>query len=268
MSFETFENCLKKIPASVDVYFAGMSEAWINPECTKMVLHSHKKGHNISVFTTLVGMRLEDFEAVKNLPFKEFNIHLPSNEGLEKISTSGQYFQVLEKFSRSPMQILYHCHGSSLPEKIQDILKEKNISYWDAGPTTRAGNVQIANLPMPKKKKGLIKCTRNLSGNVLMPNGDVILCCMDYKMQHILGNLLYSSYKSLFSGPEFKKILMSQKTENSETLCRYCEFAADCDFKAKFLNLWPLALKKIREVKNMKELGLLFKKGASKFFSQ
>src|SRR5207247_553993 len=61
--------------------------------------------------------------------------------------------------------------------------------------------------------------------NVLLPNGDVVLCCMDYSLKHRLGNLLQQSYEDLFLSPELARL----RVENARpgfskcTLCKSCE---------------------------------------------
>ena len=69
MSFDTFKKCLSTIPKSVIISFAGYTEPWLNPDCSKMVLHAYENGYTIEVFTTLVGMNQEDVEI---LSFKSF----------------------------------------------------------------------------------------------------------------------------------------------------------------------------------------------------
>jgi hypothetical protein len=67
---------------------------------------------------------------------------------------------------------------------------------------SRAGNIEgKMDVPTPTKLKGPIRCRSCndlLNHNVLLPNGDVLLYCMDYGMKHILGNLLSVDYASLF----------------------------------------------------------------------
>ena len=40
-------------------------------------------------------------------------------------------------------------------------------------------------------------CDEHLYHNVLLPNGDVSLCCMDYGLEHIIGNLYEQSYEDI-----------------------------------------------------------------------
>ena len=37
-----------------------------------------------------------------------------------------------------------------------------------------------------------------------LPNGDVLLCCVDYAMKHVLGNLREQDYASLFEGEQYR----------------------------------------------------------------
>ena len=54
MTLDTFKQCLDKIPPHIHIHFSGMAEKWLNPECTRMLLHAHKKGYEIAVYTTAV----------------------------------------------------------------------------------------------------------------------------------------------------------------------------------------------------------------------
>ena len=54
-------------------------------------------------------------------------------------------------------------------------------------------------------------------------NGDVILCCMDYSQEYILGNLLTSDYNSLFRGKVYADVKKGLRDKSSDIICRYCE---------------------------------------------
>jgi hypothetical protein len=43
--------------------------------------------------------------------------------------------------------------------------------------------------------------------NVLLPNGDVVLCCMDYDLNHVIGNLLTQTYEEIFAGEKLAEII-------------------------------------------------------------
>jgi len=231
MDFDVFKTCIDKIPLNVDIHFSGMCEPWLNPKCTKMLLYAHKRGHKISVYTSLVGMSLSDIDLLKTVPFKTFVVHLFSEEEYGNTKVDENYLEVLDKISKSNIKPAYHFHGGTIPSKIKSLIKE-NIE--EVGKTTFAGNVKIENKPLPRRKLGIIGCSRKLRQNGLLPNGCVILCCRDWGMKHVLGNLLLSNYDSLFRGKEFLKVERGLKRSFSDTLCRYCESCAyDINLLAK-----------------------------------
>jgi len=51
----------------------------------------------------------------------------------------------------------------------------------------------------------------------LLPNGDISLCCMDYSLDHILGNLFTQEYDEIM--PDL---------ETPFELCQHCENGAPC----------------------------------------
>jgi hypothetical protein len=38
-------------------------------------------------------------------------------------------------------------------------------------------------------------CDNRLESNILLPNGDLLICCMDYGMEYVFGNLLMNHTK-------------------------------------------------------------------------
>jgi len=234
MSFDTFKTYLDKIPLYVDIIFSGMSEPWLNPDCTKMLLYAHNRGHKIIADTTLVGMNLSDIDMLATIPFRHFVVHLPSVEGYEKIEVNEGYLNLLDKIYKSNTKIRYHFYRKRVHPKIEPLIKK---DIYRIHPYTRSGNVKIEGRPFRKKRRGVIGCERDLRWNILLPNGDVILCSNDYGMQHILGNLNTSDYESLFRSEEFLKIEKSLRDESLDILCRYCDmYAYNVSLFAKIYN--------------------------------
>jgi len=229
MSFATFKKCLNKLPKNVSIHFSGMSEPWSDPECTKMLLYAHEYGFKIIVFTTTVGMNLKDIEAIKDIPFCLFEVHLPDNKDKMSIKVEKNYLKIIKKLAESNIQnIRFRVYDGMIHPQIKKTLvkniKEKNIH-------SRAGNLEIYK---SKKLSGRIKCKKRLVCNVLLPNGDVILCCNDYGIRHTLGNLLYSDYNSLFKSKEFNKVKKELLDPKSDVICRYCVFAEKLNLAESF----------------------------------
>ena len=220
MTFETFKACVDKLSKSVGIHFSGMCEPWSNPQCTRMVLYAHQAGHGVCVFTTGSGMSLADLEAIKEVPFQLFEMHLPDKDGVMRFDVTPGYLEVLRAISASGMRnVRFGAFGDIHPlvrEALRDqIIKQKVIH-------SRSGNLSGVKT---KRLKGAISCEKGLNCNVLLPNGDVIACCNDYGMKHVLGNLRSQTYEALFQGEEVARIKRGFLDPSVDIRCRYCHFA-------------------------------------------
>jgi hypothetical protein len=82
---------------------------------------------------------------------------------------------------------------------------------------TKPPEVQQRTLHAPiKDKPQTCGCVEGLYHNVLLPNGDVSLCCMDYSLENILGNLNKQSFDEVV--PKYKSCF---------DICRRCENGID-----------------------------------------
>ena len=247
MTFDIFKSCLDKIPLNVHIDFSGMAEPWLNPKCTKMLLYAHNRGYDIAAYTTTVGMTTSDVRNFESIPFRHFNVHLADKEGYSKIEINDNYLETIDAIVNSKIQNREYMTMGELHPKVQQLMK-KRIPRTKM--LSRAGNLECkVSPPVPTRLKGPIRCRSagNLfNHNVLLPNGDVLICCMDYGMQHILGSLTSSNYTSVFNGKEFYKLQKGLDDDSIDILCRYCENASTLDE----YNL----LKKKSLVKKVKEL--------------
>ena len=244
MDFDTFRRCLDKINKFVRVYFSGFTEPWLNRNCLKMILYAHKKGHRIQLYTTLVGMNVEDIETISKIHFESFVVHLPDGNGNTSIEINEQYIAVLKSvISRIP-NAFYLYFGDIHPE-LKPLLKTTKTTRSEL--MTRANNIEIKGKKIDRKS-GPIRCTRPIRSNILLPSGDVVLCCHDFGMKHVLGNLLKSDYDSLFTGEEYKNVFKGTHDDSIEILCRYCSDSRSTNFQKREGRIVRL-LKKARTMK-------------------
>ena len=66
MSLDTFKKCISTMPTDIGLNFTGYVEPFLNPECTDMIIHAFKKGHEMLLNTTLMGMTIEDWDRLRN----------------------------------------------------------------------------------------------------------------------------------------------------------------------------------------------------------
>lgn len=231
MSFNTFKTCIDKVPKDVRIDFSGMAEPWLNKNCTRMLLYAYRHGFkNIAVFTTCVEMTMNDLNEIWNIPFSVFFVHLADKDLNSNIPVTKEYIKILKKIDKLNIaNKRYMAMGKLHPKLIpyfSNLVEEVSM-------ISRAGNLKTFKTI---HKKGSIKCCwpEGLKHNGLLPNGDVLLCSMDYGMSRRIGNLLEDNYEDLFQSKEFKKIKKLLKKEtNEEFICRHCEYATENTDKPK-----------------------------------
>lgn len=226
MPLEVFDKCLATVPADVDISFSGYAEPWLNPSCTTMVNHAHTKGHGLRIFTTLAGMTLPQLEEVVSTSPKLLVVHLfDDGEHMNGRFVNERYLRVLRRLARIDAPWLrFLAYGTVHPE-IQSIVPRDRMTTHPL--ISRAGSVNCQIVPTPTALSGPVFCTESRQyRNVLLPNGDVTLCCMDYQRTHVLGNLTEVSYAELHRSPTFRTLLRRMLGEDGELICRSCEYAA------------------------------------------
>jgi len=175
-------------------------------------------------------MTPSDVKKIEPIPFERFLVHLPDKERHSKIETTDNYLETIAAISKSKIQNMEYMTMGTLPLDVRRLLKKR---IPKTSMLSRAGNVEgEMNVSSPTKLDGPIKCRSCgdlLNHNVLLPNGDVILCCMDYSMEHVLGNLTLSNYSSLFNSEECLKLQKGLNDDSLDILCRYCENASPLD---------------------------------------
>jgi hypothetical protein len=215
-----------------------------------MAVYAHETGHAISIFTTGVGMTIEDIEKIKTLNFYigpanpligtngipmingGFVLHLPDNENYAHHPITEYYIKFLEHVNTIKSEIPGFrtvCMGT-VHESVKHIFPEVSpMELW-----ARADNLVKEEIFRPEISNIRSKYHRifhedvpmtcnadeELYHNVLLPNGDVVLCCMDYNLDHILGNLFTQEYNDIL--PEYKTPFK---------LCRFCENGIPVKFK-------------------------------------
>lgn len=218
MSFETYQECLDKVPSDVQIVFSGFCEPWLNPNATQMFLYAFKKSHSLRIYTTLEGMSEEDIDVLKELNIDIFSIHLPDEENNTGIMIDQEYLDKLDRLvtyrkSRG-LNIKAKCQGTVHP-RVKDIVEGVKLLTRIQN---RAGNLK--ELP-GNYKTGRITEPWCLRQNVLLPNGLVVLCCQDFGMKHVLGNLKEITYNDIFTSKEFRYIQEGLRNDN-DVLCRSC----------------------------------------------
>lgn len=232
MDVEDFKKCLDKLPLDCDLVFCGMSEPLLNDKCIDMMELACETGRTVELFTTLVGADMEDVERICKLPLNLVTLHVADKFGHAKIPLSEEYYSMVEKMvnakRKDGIPLVNICSSQEdADERIKDICQGKCEIVTVLH--DRAGNLQGNNLLRQERLLGKISCSfcrQGMNRNILLPDGTVILCCMDYGLKHPLGNLLLETYDEIMKGKEMQRIRKGINGDEAiDILCRHCSQA-------------------------------------------
>ena len=232
MSIRTFETCLEKLPHDVKIVFGGMSEPFLNPQCTEMVRMAFEQGRKVDLYTTLIGVNSDLLRKIANIPFGYVTLHVADKLGYANIPVDEGYYELVKYVvnlkKEDGTSFVSMCNAQAEPdERVAEICQGKYEIHTEL--LDRAGNLKDGILYSNKHEEGVISCSfcgHNLNRNILLPDGTVLLCCMDYGMKHVLGNLIVQPYDEIMSGEEMQRIKYGMKYDSTESiLCRTCTSA-------------------------------------------
>jgi radical SAM protein with 4Fe4S-binding SPASM domain len=240
MSFATFSRALDAVDINVRIDFSGMAEPWVNPECTRMLEHTLERGYRVAIYTTLYNWARSDADRVAELmdkyhtQFDVFSIHFPDNKGNMKgwkYTEDWEYALHVTQSMCRHLGIKFEAMTMSGEGLVHEELSHLGIRLWNWEGHDRAGSLPLDQVKeqavqIAPRHTGAIRCgkTPRYDQNVVLPNGDVVLCCMDYDCKHVLGNVNEHSLVEIRKQTPFKEILKENaRTEfSTNSLCRTC----------------------------------------------
>ena len=246
LSLADFKAVLEKVPPHVRIDFSGMAEPWSHPDATAMVVHAFEQRPKVALYSTLQGMTPEDADMLitrfgdRISPETPWVVHLPDNEGnMTGWRMSEEYARTLARFvtfrdegAPSGLMFMTMSRDGLIARELQAVFGEKLAPFTGV---SRVENLDRADfspgrLLAPVWRAEAVVCgsTPFFDHNVLLPNGDVLLCRMDYARRHVLGNLLRQAYADLFTGGEMGRVrvrAMGAVGDDEELICRKCSNA-------------------------------------------
>lgn len=204
--FENFKKILLNVSSDVVISFSGFSEPFLNSEASRMMKYSIESGYVTDLYTTLVGFSNSDKEILRGLKFNNLYFHYFLKKDL-----NGKIRQEKSEYFK---------------EKVNSFLKDITYSdynilnfHYNNTPIifSRAGSVFTET-----DKIGTFTCKKDnpaFFNNILLPNGDIYLCCMDWSLKHKLGNLFETTFDDL----NRNEIIKLSQEDKSEIICRKCE---------------------------------------------
>jgi hypothetical protein len=159
---------LSKIPSQVEINFSGFCEPFANLKCLDMIDLAFRRGYTVNLYTTLCGASKTDVERLFNYRFKTFCLHLPDGEVMAVPSNPDYRSNVL-----ALLRNVRNVTTVAMTRQFKSNNRENVVREIDVTPRKFVFCYKFSN-PAP----------------VLLPNGDVYLCCNDFGLRHKVGNLL------------------------------------------------------------------------------
>jgi MoaA/NifB/PqqE/SkfB family radical SAM enzyme len=268
MKYEDFKTYIEKVPRRVVVHFTGFAEPFLNPRCMDMIEYAARRGHPIHISTTLAGITREDIGRLSNLSYYDFQIHLPSAEKAMNLAINDEYFSLLSDLVSAGIITDFHFHGDEVHPVVGAWLRQHAVDFMQFQIQDRAGNLNTekvkarmsTSVTTAAKPSGKLRCDR-IYQNVLLPNGDVVLCCMDWSAEHVLGNLKRDRFEDLYRSETFRRVLRGLRKPGDDILCRTCSVAqsgaAKDHLKAAIHNvpgIGPVAVQTLSRLKQVTKL--------------
>jgi hypothetical protein len=247
MSLDTFKTVVDKLPKNCRIDFSGMAEPWVNPGCTAMVEYALTSGRNIAVYTTLYNWTEDtarDVLAMFNkhrAQIEVFSIHFPDEYGnMKGWKYSKEWENVFRLMSIGVQQMGIKLEAMTMSDhgKIHQDLQHLGIQLYNWFGHDRAGSLnkeQVKEQPINfvTKHEKPVACSKtiNYDQHVLLPNGDIVLCCMDYDTKHILGNMVTQTYEDMFTGEGMVNLIRenTKTCYSDKSLCKSCTDALIVD---------------------------------------
>lgn len=231
MPLETFAACLAKMPAGTSISFAGFAEPYLNPWASDMAEHAARAGVQWELYTTCVGMTEADVDRIAAAKPVRIKLHLPDAEGYAKIRVTPEYVRVVERLADVP-GCSWMTMGTLHPAMLRRFGK-----IIASAMHTRAGLVDAPELVKvrPTRKRGALRCRPGpeLDRNILLPDGSLTLCCFDFGMRHVIGNLLHQTWQEIRDGEPLRAVREAMASEDGDVLCRTCEVSCGARDKLK-----------------------------------
>ena len=211
--------------------FSGYTENFLNPDTPNMILMANESGFNIEVVTTGIGLTKKIIDQISSIPFERFAISMQPFGSINRPGIKNE--QKLWNIIEYAIEKLNNVHGDVVctPEennnlaykKLKQFIERKKI-HFRSDLHNRAGNLNQKLTINNTDFSTQTYCSRPLT-NIVQPNGEISLCCMDWSLKHILGNLFTEKYVDIIKSEPMQNILKClEKADLKNLLCRSCHY--------------------------------------------
>ena len=210
MSVSDFHRVLDNSPWT-DIHFSGFSEPLAHPYIIEIINAASSGGGDVKLFTTLSSIDARcDYSGIDILC--DMYVHVPHRNA----RWEEEWVLNLHRLDRYTLIKVGDNHSNF----IKTFLSRTDKKIIDQPIVTRAGNCGGYDNREENTGKEL-RCKDNREyQNVVLPNGDVHICCMDYALEYKIGNIYEQTLDEIHDSKPFKEFRENMK--KGKTFCTKC----------------------------------------------
>ncbi len=212
MTLEDYKKILENVDRRVnDIHFTGFTEPILNKQWYEIVKHTIEKGYKTSLNTTLYSADSETIDKIVSLGIP-VRIHLTDS----KLEVPHDVYREFASKYKGSLQ--FDCFTSEGANKLPP---EFSSTKHDI--QSRGDNLDISHRVI----NGPVRCASNRQySNVVLPNGDVSVCCSDFGLKHIMGNLLVQKLIDIHRSQEMNNFNRKMLEGDASFICNNCVYAS------------------------------------------
>lgn len=197
-----------------NIDFSGYTEALYNPQWFEILSHTIDQGYSVTLFTTLGGASLDELSALSSLPIARIYVHL-----LDRVSEQSRLMHLVDRCHGRDVDLVFIYFDEDGSQLAADLAGRVQLERWTAH--SRAGLLDTGRRYVP----GPVRCCEDRHFcNVVLPNGDVHICCMDFALRHKIGNLLQSPLLEI-QHSEAARAFREEMASPRDSICNHCIYA-------------------------------------------
>lgn len=169
---------------------------------------------------SFLAIRKETYERIMGLNFKQT---------LENIL---YYIKLPKEYNTQITVSIFtnHLTGDEV-EKALNFWRNEGVYTSAINSHDRAGNIKSDIMSVIEQKSGkkIIGCAadRQLKYLHILYNGDIVLCCQDWRREVVLGNCRTKSIYDIWNSPEYKEVrekIISKRESEDNFICKRCAY--------------------------------------------
>ncbi len=241
LKLDTIKQISKNVPNSTIIKWTGFTEPMDCKEFDLSVQFMFENGYKQQISTTLLGRENSQKYYLENLEkFFQHTLHLPDDKKLMKGKFDDKYRVFVEnviiKLIKKNIDFSIFLIGEDFHPLIQNTINNL-VDKFDLSDkvikakylNTRASSIDpnkfgLKQTTKKNSEKGGYFCSyQRLNQGVLLPNGKVAMCCQDYGLETIIGDLKIQSIDEIYTSIENDKNWRIKFINGTFSPCNKCE---------------------------------------------